>query len=563
MLKKLKRAALILGVLILAFLLYFACAVITFPPKIQDRSAELLVRNEVSKDFYTIGHNWLKKNSTGTWELYVEGDDFERGVVYGKLTKELAEKQEVAFINQIQQLVPSRSYLNFLKYFVAFFNRNLDEYVTDEYKREIYGISLSASDKFDDIGPKYMRMLNYHAAHDIGHALQDKNMTVGCTAFSAWKEKSADGKLILGRNFDFYSGDEFAENKLVCFFNPAKGYKFAFVSWAGFVGCVSGMNEMGVSVTLNAAKSDIPTSAATPISLVGREILQYAKNIEEAVTISNKRKTFVSESIFVGSASDDCAVIIEKTPTRSNLYRVRGDEMVCPNHYQSTFFDADYDNQKNRVESSSLYRKLRSEQLLARYDKIDYTDVAKILRDQHGINDKDIGLGNEKSLNQLIAHHGVIFKPADRLMWVSANPFQLGEFVCYDLNKIFKQAPLLKINLDLSEQALNIPADDFLKTKAWQDFNNFKMLKHYIQGCTKLKTPPDLHQGFEEKFIASNPESYFMYWILGDYYRKKGFKPLAIAYYTKALAKEVATGKEAAKIARNLAELVKQPEGSN
>jgi isopenicillin-N N-acyltransferase-like protein len=197
--RKLKRAAGILLGLILLFLIYFAWAVIKFPPKIADRSAEKLLRTEVSKNFYTIGNNWLKKNENGNWELYVEGDDFERGVIYGKLTKELAEKQEIAFISQIQQLVPSRSYLNFLKYFVAYFNRNLDGYVTDEYKREIYGVSLSASDLFDDIGPKYMRMLNYHAAHDIGHALQDKNMTVGCTAFSTWNNKSADGKLLIGR----------------------------------------------------------------------------------------------------------------------------------------------------------------------------------------------------------------------------------------------------------------------------------------------------------------------------------------------------------------------------
>ena len=555
--KSLKRFFLISLGLILLFLGYFAWAVIKFPPKIEDRSSEKLVRKEVSKDFYTIGRNWLRKNAAGTWELYVEGDDFERGVIYGKLTKELAEKQEIAFVNQIQELVPSRSYLNFLKYFVAYFNRNLDEYVTDEYKREIYGISLSASDLYDDIGPKYQRMLNYHAAHDIGHALQDKNMTVGCTAFSVWNSKSADSKLMIGRNFDFYSGDEFAKNKLVCFFNPAKGYKFSFVSWAGFVGCVSGMNENGITVTLNAAKSDIPTGAATPISLVGREILQYAKNIEEAMAIASKRKTFVSESIFVGSASENCAVIIEKTPTRTNLYRVKEDEIVCPNHYQSEAFSMDYDNLKNKVESSSLYRRFRMQQLLNEKPTVDYIQAAKILRDQQGMNDKNIGLGNEKSMNQLIAHHSVIFKPADRLMWVSANPFQLGEYDCYDLNKVFKDLPGLRESREICEQALTIPADPFLKTKAWQDFNNFKMLKHYIQSCTKSKTRMPLHEGFEEAFVASNPESYFTYWILGDYFRKMGEKTKAISYYKLALSKEVATGKEALKIKERLKEAEK------
>lgn len=542
------KTLLVVLVLFVSFFIYFVCAILIKEPLIKDRSAEKVVRLNPSANFYTVGNNWLKKSESGLWEMYIEGDGFERGVAIGKLTKELAEKQETAFIKQIKELIPSDNYLKYLKYFVAYFNRNLPDYITDEYKEEIYGVSLYASDKFDYIGPKYYRILNYHGAHDIGHALQDKNMTVGCTSFATWNKSSADGKMIVARNFDFYSGDEFAENKIVCFCRPETGYKFMYVTWAGFTGVVSGMNDQGLTVTINAAKSDIPTSAATPVSLVAKEILQYSKSIAEAFEIAKKRNTFVSESIFIASTNDGKSYIIEKTPTKTNLYSESRELLVCSNHYQSDLFKSDLSNNKNILESSSIYRKVRMEQLLQQNPKMDHLKAAQIMRDQMGINDVNIGLTNEKSVNQLIAHHSVIIKPEDKLMWVSTQPFQLGKYSCYDLNKVFAEADSIKEKREINESDKTIPEDPFLHSQQYINYVYFKKIKDYIQYCTKSEFSLIVPQAVIEKFIASNPESYYTYWITGDYYKKSGERDKAIFYYTLALQKEVATDKEASKI---------------
>ncbi len=258
-------------------------------------------------------------------------------MAFGRLTKELLYYQETSFVEQIRELVPSDAYLKVLKYFIAFFNRNLDTSIPEEYRHEIYGTSFSCSPEYDFIGSGYQRQLNYHAAHDIGHALQGLNM-VGCTSFSVWKSSSADSSLLVARNFDFYMGKKFSENKIVCFVNPSSGHKFMMITWADLIGVVSGMNDQGLTVTLNAAKSSIPHQAATPVTILAREILQYASSIDEAYEIARKRKLFVSESIMIGSARDGKTAIIEKSPDRIDIVYPDSTRIICSNHYQGKVF---------------------------------------------------------------------------------------------------------------------------------------------------------------------------------------------------------------------------------
>lgn len=556
MLKKLGRILfrtfLVFLLLLIGFVIYFIIAIQISEPEIADKSALKKERTQYGDNFYKIDNNFLKKNRDGLWELYVEGDGFERGAANGHLTKEIANYQEEAFFKQIQLLIPDLNYLKFLKYFVAYFNRHLPDHITDEYKEEIYGISRFASDKYDFVGPKYHRILNYHGAHDIGHALQDKNMTVGCTSFGVWNNKSEDGELLLARNFDFYSGDEFAENKIIQFTNPKRGYKFATITWAGFIGAASGMNDQGITVTINAAKSSIPTDAATPIALLAREILQFSKNINEAIEIAKKRDVFVSESILIGSANDNKAIIIEKTPNGMDVYETGADEILCSNHYQGKKFAFEYTNLKNQIESSSLYRKVRLKQLLQNQKKVNYREAANILRNQNGINEKNIGLGNEKAMNQLIAHHGVIFKPKSRLMWVSVNPYQCGKFLCYNLNEVFNKVKDVDSKTVLFIDSLTIPSDPFIYSSSYQDYKKFKNLKSYIQFITKAPGHLYLKSKFENAFIESNSKSYFTYQILGDYYKSRFNYQTAFDYYKKALVFEIATQKEENQIKKDL-----------
>lgn len=208
--KLLKGLAYIFGfILLLVFVgyAYIQWGLAPHIPEVKDKSSLNLERESVALNFYRIGNNWLRQTKSGLWEEYVEGEPFERGVITGKLEKELLYTQEEAFVEQIHNLVPNNNYLSFLGLFTRVFNRDLEENFPEENKLEIYGESFSAPKDFDYISPAYDRMLNYHAAHDIGHALQSLAL-VGCSSFGVWGDRSADSSMLIGRNLDFYLGDK-------------------------------------------------------------------------------------------------------------------------------------------------------------------------------------------------------------------------------------------------------------------------------------------------------------------------------------------------------------------
>ena len=269
------------------------------------------------------GSSSLRIDPDGLYEMRVCGGPFERGEAIGKLGEDLLYQQEKAFADKLFEMVPSSRYRAFLHYFITIFNRRMGASVPLEYRQEIKAMSASCTHEFDEFGSPYERQMQYHSAHDIGHVMQDY-MLVGCTSFAVWGRESADSSLLMARNFDFYMGEEFAKNKLVLFEKPDSGYAYVSVTWPGMLGVVSGMNTQGLAVTINASKLEVPSSSATPISILVKSILQYASNIEEAETIASSFKTFVCESILVGSANDGRAVIIEKTPSAMGIYSPEG-----------------------------------------------------------------------------------------------------------------------------------------------------------------------------------------------------------------------------------------------
>jgi predicted choloylglycine hydrolase len=525
-----------------AFLL-FSCGIsksLHHKPQLAGYNATAPIVKKQSPTVFSSGKNFLMKNKQQLWELYVEGDPLEIGLETGALSDSLLKKQERVFFSKIEEIVPSKRKQELLRTILKFYNRKLYKNVPEEYKTEIYGISEYTSHDFDNIAPRYLRSLYLHGAHDIGHALQDLAL-VGCSSFAAWGNKSEDGSLVLGRNFDFYAGDDFAKDKMVAFVKPKKGIPFMMVTWPGMIGAVSGMNKEGLTITINAAKSKIPLVAKTPISILTREILQYASTTDEAIAIAKKRKVFVSESIMVGSAKDKKAILIEVSPNHFGVYEVpnSNDQLLCSNHYQSPELK---DNKRNLYQIENSHSQYRYEKLQEDFNKnpkINPEIAAKILRDREGLKGEAIGYGNEKALNQLLAHHGVIFKPEQRLVWVSANPYQLGEFVCYDLNKVFTNRDENSPVVSLQTENRNIAKDPFVDSQSYKDYEQFRVEDRKMDAFLENKS--GITAEFLQNYQSLNPDYYKVFYKPALYFYQRKEYALAKPDFEKALTKEITT----------------------
>jgi len=527
----------IIGLLSVALIIFIQHFLSIAPPEVSPVDTSAFVMKNEGDSLTYCDNSWLHKSNTGLFELYTEGDAYYRGLVTGKLIRKLLYKQEKTFVDQIYRFVPSKTYLRFLKFVIAVFDRDIDKCIKREYVREIYGLSQFASDDFDNIGSKYQRILNYQAAHDIGHMMQNYHL-VGCTSFAVWDEKSKDSSLLIGRNFDFFVSDEFAEDKIISFVKPDSGYNYMMITWGGMMGVVSGMNDHGLTVTVNAAKSPVPLHAACPVSMVAKHILQYAGNIKEAMNIAGRYQVFVSESFMIGSAEDGKACVIEKSPYKTVLFQNDADYIICTNHFQSGDFSADKLNIKQKEETPTTGRFQRTEQLIKRDSPMDEKDVAAVIRNPYGMDDKKIGYTNELAINQYIAHHSVIFKPEKLLVWVSTKPYQLGTYVCYDLNKIFHKKEYFKQDKELFEIELSLHPDSVLITEYFSKVTEYKKMRDaFIDNLNNHLSL--INESSVEKLIQLNPDFYQPYYLAGEYYNNNKNYDKALIFYQKAMTKSI------------------------
>ena len=189
------------------------------------------------------------------------------------------------------------------------------------------------------------------------------------------------------------------------------------------------------------------------------------------------------------------------------------------------------------AEGATVYRWERTRELMEKVKLHDEVTFARILRDRDGLGDTPIGMGNEKAVNQLIAHHSVIFRPGQLKMWISTFPYQLGTYLCYDLNRVF--ADTTGVSDQLYTDDHSIAEDPFLSSESYRKFELYKYETDRLKAMIENKQPGGADEKMLADYLELNPAYYYPYFLVGEIHRLKGNKQRAEELYNESLAREI------------------------
>lgn len=286
--------------------------------------------------------------------------------------------------------------------------------------------------------PTYPRMVFLHALYDIALSFE-RSPLLGCTAFGLGPATTEDGHALFARAFDFEAAEMFDRHKVVFVVREAGKIPFASVAWPGFVGVVTGMNAEGVALAVHGGRAREPSTTGVPVAFSLREVLDTAKNVDDAIAILSRQPVMVSHIVIVGDRAGRYAVV-ERAPGEAAFVRPPPPDpsrVGVTNHFEGPLA-GDPRDARVRATTSTLPRRRRLDELLGELPPRAGTvrRAVEVLRDHRCAGGESCGLGDRRTIDAFIATHAIVADMTDRTLWVSEGPRLSGRFVKIDLGAI-------------------------------------------------------------------------------------------------------------------------------
>jgi hypothetical protein len=218
------------------------------------------------------GKGWLELVD-GYPVLHLKGTPYEMGYQHGALLKEsvcenlhnVLDSKRVQAVEVSGIEVKPRWIIDTLTVVQA-------PYVPDWYRQELAGVAAGAELKVSDVAAANFLPELFH-----------------CSGFAVMNSATTDGKLYHGRILDYSCDWHLQDHAVLIIGEPDGGIPFANVTFAGFIGSVTGMNAQHVSIG-EMGGGGIGHWSGTPMAVLVREVLQHAGDLDQALAVFREAK---------------------------------------------------------------------------------------------------------------------------------------------------------------------------------------------------------------------------------------------------------------------------------
>ncbi|MCB1233013.1 MAG: peptidase C45, partial [Verrucomicrobiae bacterium] len=172
----------------------------------------------------------------------------------------------------------------------------LEPFIDERYLREMNAIAKAAG-----LHPQEVRLANFFP--ELFH----------CSGFALHGAATVDGKLYHGRVLDYLRGLGLEQNAVVMIMQPDEGNAWVNVSYAGFIGSVTAMNEKQVAMGEMGGRGE-GNWDGKPMAQLMREVMEKADTVDDAVEIMRKGPRTCEYYYVISDAKSHRAVGLETTP---------------------------------------------------------------------------------------------------------------------------------------------------------------------------------------------------------------------------------------------------------
>jgi hypothetical protein len=232
----------------------------------------------------------------GTRVLFLEGTPEEMGTQHGTLLK----KEIQDLVNRILYGVGVGSSFTKGRWFMGEIEeaqRRIKPFIDPRYLAEMDAIAQATGHEKEEI-----RLANFFP--ELFH----------CSGFSLFGKATIGGKMYHGRVLDYLRGMGLEQNAVVIVSKPDQGNAWVNVSYAGFVGSVTAMNDKHVAIGEMGGRGE-GNWDGKPMAQLVREVMERANTLDEAVAIMRKGPRTCEYYYVISDAKNQTAVGIAATPT--------------------------------------------------------------------------------------------------------------------------------------------------------------------------------------------------------------------------------------------------------